>query len=253
MPLTLGDVQLFRAESHCLSGCNQVDSTESMVIQGRTPRLMKQNTSIGRIEAALKPALITEYCGSPGRANNVNLSIEIDDMTNQRIGNFFLNPRDCSGQTTTVNTNPSSPVLPSGKTEAQLIASAQIGSIAELGVFRKFLVGVDNLTAKTSITDAIRKEVPQLQTAMGQSDAEFFVAVDYTDRTTGQTVAFDPANANLRAELIVFTVTQWVNNSPFNIRIHFRKIKDRNFGVFSSTPEKDAAKDFGKQFSSIIR
>ncbi len=255
LPITVGDIQLFDAASVCPSGCQQMGNSEALVIRARTPNLARNNVSIGQVERSLKPAMLQGYCGSPEQISNVIFDIDVTDRFNQKIGNFFVTSRDCAGNTGNVGTLvPTAPptVLPSGRTEAQLIAAAQIGSLSELARFRNYTIAVDNIDAKTKITNAIRKELPQLQTAANPSTSEFFIGVSFTDRKTGADVPYDARNAELSAEFVVFTVTQWVNQSPFNIRIHFRMKKDRSFGVFSDTPEESAAKEFAKQFSRVI-
>ncbi len=252
LPLTVGDIQLFDAFSICRSGCQQIGNSESLVIRARTPNLAKQNVSIGQVEQTLKPAMLQGYCGSPEQRNNVTFDIDVADRFNQKIGNFFINARDCGGGTTAAVP----PTIPRSQAPLtgfqQVIAAAQPGSINEIARARTFFVVSNDFSIKSKISATLTKEIPQLQPAASEQSADFLIGFELTDRITGQVTANDQSNANLRGELIVFTVVPAIGNRPENIRILFRIKKDRSFGVFSSTPDENAAKDFAKQLAKLI-
>lgn len=134
----------------------------------------------------------------------------------------------------------------------QVIAAAQPGSISEIARARKFFVVSNDFSIKSKITSAILKELPQMQAASTEQEADFLIGFELTDRTTGLVTANDKGNPNLRGELIVFTTIPATNNRPESIRILFRVTKERGFGVFSATPDENAAKEFAKQFAKVI-
>lgn len=251
LPITVGDIQLFDSFSVCQSGCQQTANTESVVIRARTPNLSNQRVSIGQVEQSLKSAMLKGYCGSPEQANNVTMDIDVDDMFNQKIGHFFITSRDCGGTGTSVNP-PLTTTKPPTTQFQQVIAAAQPGSISEIARARKFFVVSNDFSIKSKISNALTKALPQMQAASTEQEADFFIGFELTDRTTGLVIPNDDRNPNLRGELIVFTVIPATINRPENIRILFRVTKERGFGVFSATPDENAAKEFAKQFAKVI-
>lgn len=251
LPLTLGQVQLFAAESHCASGCQVSDNTDSVVISAKTPNLSKQNMTIGQIEAFLKPQLLKTYCGTPEQRSGISMGVTAVDMFNQPYGNFFLVTRDCGGTTGTTFTPPTIAKPPVTGFQ-QIISAAQPGSISEIARARRFFVVSNDFSVKSKITAAILKELPQMQAASTEQQADFLIGFELTDRTTGLVTANDAANPNLRGELIVFTMIPATGSSPERVRILFRVTKERGFGVFSATPDENAAKEFAKQFAKVI-
>lgn len=250
LPITVGDIQLFDSFSVCQSGCQQTANTESVVIRARTPNLSNQRVSIGQVEQSLKSAMLKGYCGSPEQASNVTIDIDVDDMFNQKIGHFFITSRDCGGSGTSAN--PPLPTKPSTTQFQQVIAAAQPGSISEIARARKFFVVSNDFSIKSKISSAMIKALPQMQAASTEQEADFFIGFELTDRTTGLVTPNDGKNPNLRGELIVFTVIPATPNRPENIRILFRVTKERGFGVFSATPDENAAKEFAKQLAKVI-
>ncbi len=249
LPLTLGQVQLFAAESHCVSGCQVSDNTESVVISAKTPSLSKQNMTIGQIEAFLKPQLLKTYCGTPEQRSGISMGVTAVDMFNQPYGNFFLVSRDCGGTTGTTSTTVAKPPATGFQ---QVISSAQPGSISEIARARRFFVVSNDFSVKSKITAAILKELPQMQAASTEQQADFLIGFELTDRTTGLVTPNDANNPNLKGELIVFTMIPASGGNPERARILFRVTKERGFGVFSATPDESAAKEFAKQFAKVI-
>lgn len=252
LPITVGDIQLFDSLSVCQNGCQQVGNSESLVIRARTPNLAKQRVSIGQIEQSLKPAMLKGYCGSPEQINNVTFDIDVADMFNQKVGNFFINARDCTGNTGTVAQPPTTIAKPPVTGFQQVIAAAQPGNINEIARARAFFVVSSDFSVKSKIASVFAKELPQLRPAISEQTADFLIGFELTDRTTGMVAPNDPANPNLSGELIVFTVVPAIGNRPESIRILFRVKKGRNFGVFSDTPDESAAKEFAKELKKVI-
>ncbi len=250
LPLTLGQVQLFAAESHCQSGCQVSDNTDSVVISARTPSLSKQSTTIGQIEQFLKPQLLKTYCGTPEQRSGISMGVTAVDMLNQPYGNFFLTSRDCGG---TTSTTPTTVARPPATGFQQVISSAQPGSISEIAQARSFFVVSSDFAVKSKIASVLAKELPQLRPAVNEQTADFLIGFELTDRTTGLVTTNDPSNPNLNGELIVFTMVPAIGNSPESVRILFRVKKGRNFGVFSGTPDESGAKDFVKELKKVIR
>ena len=251
LPMTVGDIQLFDSFSVCQSGCQQRGNTESVVIRARTPGLSNQRVTIGQVEQSLKSAMVRGYCGSREQANNVTLDIDVDDMFNQKMGHFFITSRDCGGSGASANP-PTTTTKPSTTQFQQVIAAAQPGSISEIARARKFSVVSNDFSIKSKISNALTKALPQMQAASTEQDADFFIGFELTDRTTGLVTPNDDKNPNLRGELIVFTVIPATAGRAENIRILFRVTKERGFGVFSATPDENAAKEFAKQLAKVI-
>lgn len=249
LPLTLGQVQLFAAESHCASGCQVRDNTESVIISARTPSLSKQNMTIGQIEQFLKPQLLKTYCGTPEQRSGISMGVTAVDMLNQPYGNFFLTSRDCGGTSATTSTTVARPPATGFQ---QVISSAQPGSISEIAQARSFFVVSSDFAVKSKIASVLAKELPQLRPAVNEQTADFLIGFELTDRTTGLVTTNDPSNPNLNGELIVFTMVPAIGNSPESVRILFRVKKGRNFGVFSGTPDESGAKDFAKELKKVI-
>ena len=252
LPMTVGDIQLFDSFSVCQSGCQQMGNTESVVIRARTPNLSNQRVTIGQVEQSLKSAMVKGYCGSPEHANNVTLDIDVDDMFNQKIGHFFITSRDCGGNAGTTVNPPTTVARPSATGFQQVIAAAQPGSISEIARARKFFVVSNDFSIKSKIAAAITKALPQMQVASTEQDADFLIGFELTDRTTGLVTPNDDKNANLRGEMIVFTMIPATAGRAESIRILFRVTKERGFGVFSATPDENAAKEFAKQLAKVI-
>ncbi len=136
-------------------------------------------------------------------------------------------------------------------TGANLLQNAQQGSISELSRSRKFWIVADDFSTKSTITNAIRRQLPQMSAAVNEQSADFFIVFETTDTTTGQKTTNDPANPNLRGEMMVFTLVPTPGSQP-RMRIHFKIVKERGFGVFSRTPAENAARDFAKELAKII-
>lgn len=109
----------------------------------------------------------------------------------------------------------------------------------------------NDLAIKSKIAAAIVEELPQMQAASTEQEADFFIGFELTDRATGLVTTNDKGNPNLRGELIVFTTIPATNNRPESIRILFRVTRERGFGGFSAMPTENAAKEFAKQFAKV--
>ena len=108
------------------------------------------------------------------------------------------------------------PKKPKVRTDAQILAAAQPGNLSELkGKRTFFVVSNDTFAVKRNIANEIRKFLPQLRVASTIQTADFLVSYKAIDRTTGNQVKTDPANANLRGEMWVFTIVPGTN--PANI------------------------------------
>lgn len=153
------------------------------------------------------------------------------------------------------NANPTNPVKPINKTQTDddFIRTAQPGSINELSQSRKFFVAGDDFAVKKAIAEAIQREVPQLEVALTEQDADFFILCNLTDSTTNATVTNDSSNPNLFGDFIVFTVVSQSNASQKRIRIQFRQKSGRSFGVITDTPDVKLAKEFAKRLKKILR
>jgi outer membrane protein assembly factor BamD (BamD/ComL family) len=137
-------------------------------------------------------------------------------------------------------------------TDDDFIRNAQPGSINELAQFRKFFVAGDDFSVKKAIAEAILKEIPQMEVALTEQDADFFILCNLTDSTTNAVITNDSSNPNLFGDFIVFTVVPTANNAPRRIRIQFRQKSGRSFGVFTDTPDVKLAKDFAKRLKKLI-
>ncbi|MEK7725405.1 MAG: hypothetical protein AAB336_13715, partial [Acidobacteriota bacterium] len=192
--------------------------------------------------------------------NNVKNSNRVQDF--QSYLNSFPNGQYAAiarlriNQLNSANTNNSTNQgnLPKSKlpTDDDFIRNAQPGSINELTPFRKFFVAGDDFSVKKAIAEAILKEIPQMEVALTEQDADFFVLCNLTDSTTNATVTNDSSNPNLFGDFIVFTVVPTANNSPKRIRIQFRQKSGRSFGVLTDTPDVTLAKEFAKRLKKLI-
>ncbi len=250
LPITLGQIQLFDAASHCQSGCQVADNTESVTIRAKTPNLSRQDVSLGQIDQALRPLLVKTYCGTPEQKRSVPMHVDLDDRFNQKIGLMILNSRDCGGNAGNSGGNTGGNASSTGF--QQVIAAAQPGSLSEIARARSFFVVSNDFNIKSKIASQLTKALPQLRAATSEQSADFLIGFELTDRTTGLVTPNDPANPNLKGELIVFTLIPAQNGRPESVRILFRVTKERGFGVFSATPDENAAKEFAKQFAKVI-
>ncbi|HRH46860.1 MAG TPA: hypothetical protein PKY82_34760, partial [Pyrinomonadaceae bacterium] len=151
--------------------------------------------------------------------------------------------------------NSTNPVKPINKTptDEDFIRTAQPGSINELSQARRFFVAGEDFSVKQAIAKAIMKELPQLEVALTEQDADFFILCNLTETTTKAVVSNDSSNPNLFGDFIVFTVVSPANANQKRIRIQFRQKAGRSFGVFTDTPDVKIAKDFAKQLKKIIQ
>lgn len=243
LPITLGQIQLFDAVSHCQFGCQVGDNTESVTLRARTPSLTAQNVSIEEIDTALRPVLVKSYCGTPEQKRNIPMFVEMSDRFNQEMGRFVINSGDCGGNAGTGAGTASVTGF------QQVIASAQPGSLSEIARARTFFVVSSDFSIKSKIAQVLSKELPQLRSATSEQTADFLIAFELTDRKTGLVTANNSANPDLRGEMIVFIIPPGTGNRA---RILFRITKERGFGVFSAMPYENAAKEFAKQFAKVI-
>lgn len=98
LPATIGNIEITDATSYCPGGCQQNFATNFIGFTGRTPRLTRQNVSIGQLEQTEKAGMVKDYCTSPAKQRNVNVAIYIYDMYKNYIGVFQLAPSDCANQ-----------------------------------------------------------------------------------------------------------------------------------------------------------
>ena len=143
------------------------------------------------------------------------------------------------------------PKKPAVRTAAEILRTAQPGNLSELKGKRTFFVASDDTFAvKRNIANEIRKLVPKLTGASSAQTADFIVSYKTIDTTTGKLVKIDPGNPNLQGEMWVFTIVSGTN--PPIIRLHRRIIKPRGFGVFSRTPDINAARDLAKELARVM-
>lgn len=112
LPETIGDVEFTDAISYCSAGCQGNNATSFLGITGRTPRLVRQNVSIGQLELSVKPQMLRDYCTSEAKQRNIGSTVTIYDMYNALIGSFFVTPADCPANLTpnvAPNTSQSTP------------------------------------------------------------------------------------------------------------------------------------------------
>lgn len=103
LPSTIGNIEITDATSYCPAGCQSNYATNFIGLTGWTPRLAKQNVSIGQLEQIEKPQMLKEYCTSPARQRNVNVAVYVSDMYKSYIGVITLAPNECANLNTTSN------------------------------------------------------------------------------------------------------------------------------------------------------
>lgn len=107
LPQSIGDFQLTDAMSQCPNGCQEQldpDGGNELALIFKTQRYTAGINKIEEIIPVLKPILLPEYCKQVGNQRNISLVVFVLDKNDRQINNFFVNPKDCSANTTS-NTN----------------------------------------------------------------------------------------------------------------------------------------------------
>ncbi len=104
-----GEVEMTSVITYCASGCQSYNATTFLGIWLKMWRYSNKTITLAQTESTVKPTLVPSYCGSDAPRRNLGVTVSVNGMYGQYIGNFYLSPSDCPRTTTTASaTSPSS-------------------------------------------------------------------------------------------------------------------------------------------------
>ncbi len=143
---------------------------------------------------------------------------------------------------------------PRQQTVAEILASAQYGSISEILPLRKVFVVATDLDSR----DTILKELQSLQKLIvvgRKEDADFYIIFALTDQATGANIAgnANPVDQTYLGEMLVCSARAGTNGEIIP-RILWRTKKTQVFSsgiTFNRHPAVNAAREFVKELKKI--
>lgn len=157
-------------------------------------------------------------------------------------------------QLTSVPTNTyGAPPVP--QTTADVLATAEYGSLNELLPLRRVFVLATDLDSRDAILKELRS-FSKLVVVGRKEDADFLVLFALTDQATGNNVVSNsnPVNQTYLGEMLVFSVRMGANGNAIP-RILWRTKKTQFFGgmgvSFNRPPAVNAARDLAKELKKI--
>ncbi|HKZ79224.1 MAG TPA: hypothetical protein VJ124_13055 [Pyrinomonadaceae bacterium] len=161
--------------------------------------------------------------------------LRINQLTATGPGNTFANP-------------------PRQQTAAEILASAQYGSIREILPLRRVFVVASDLDSRDTILKELQK-LPKLMVVGRKEDAELFVLFALTDQGTGANIASNtnPVDQTYLGEMLVFSTRAGTNGETIP-RILWRTKKTQVFSsgiTFNRHPAVNAAREFVKELEKI--
>ncbi len=99
MPLTVQDLNFWRASTFCPSGCENNYNGDFLVIYAKHLRLAKQNIPLSQLAQSFLPTLKDNYCNKSGGApqRNITFQVQLTDMYNDPVGELArLTPASCA-------------------------------------------------------------------------------------------------------------------------------------------------------------
>ena len=143
---------------------------------------------------------------------------------------------------------------PRQQTAAEILASAQYGSINEILPLRRVFVVASDLDSRDTILKELRA-FPGLMVVGRKEDAEFFILFALTDQATGANITgnTNPVDQTYLGEMLVFSARAATNGETI-ARILWRTKKTQVFSssiTFNRPPAVNAAREFVKDLKKI--
>lgn len=141
------------------------------------------------------------------------------------------------------------------RTVAEILASAQYGTLSEILPLRKVFVVATNLDSRDTILRELQA-LPKLIVVGRKEDAEFYVVFALTDQATGADVVgnTNPSNQTYLGEMLVVSPRVGINGEPVP-RILWRTKKTQNFDAtgltFNRPPSVNATREFVKELKKL--
>jgi len=177
-----------------------------------------------------------------------------DYLNNYPNGQYALIARLKISQLTSTGAGYGVTGAPRQQTAAEILASAEYGSINEILPLQRVFIVASDLDSRDTILKELRS-LSKLIVVGRKEDAEFFVLFALTDQATGNNVVSNtnPVDQTYLGEMLVFSVRAGTNGQPIP-RILFRTKKTQVFSssiTFNRPPAVNAAREFVKELKKI--